>query len=132
MCTRSWYMLWRCPKLPDIGTRLLTQNHRFKLPRDPVSCLFGVLEEESFTPHAHTMVLRLIYTARKLIARYWFAPRVPTRGQCIEQVNNMLIRKKLTYQQSNIFEEHFYMWQPWLDVPGLAPHQLVRDRILQG
>lgn len=67
----------------------------------PIVCLLGALKE-SLTLQGHAVVLRLFYLARKLIAHYWISLQVPTKRQWVEQVNNMLICKKLTYQHRNV------------------------------
>lgn len=94
-------------------------------------CLLGALEIPSLTPSSHIAVLRLLFIARKAIARHWITPRIPSGRQWLEQVNRLLIREKLTYQHRNVLKKFYTMWQPWLDTPGLGPTQLVMDRLLQ-
>lgn len=128
------HMIWRCPKLFRYWKEVLdmiSQVYMFNIPREPVVCLLGALDEEALTPSAHTAVLRLLYIARKLIAQLWITPRVPTGKQWVEQVNKLLIREKLTYQHRKAPRKFYSLWQAWLDVPGLAPHQLIKDRLLQ-
>lgn len=115
--------LWRCLKLNRYWNEIIdtiSQVYIFKLPRDP-PCLFvgrpgGGLYHSTCTYRGLTFI---IY-AWKLIACYCIAPRVPTRRQWVEQVNNMFIRKKLTYQRRNVPLKFYFMLQPWLDVPNLA------------
>lgn len=90
------------------------------------------MNEETLDPSAYTAILRLLYVARKLMAQLWIMSRVPTRVQRVEGVNKLLIREKLTYQHRNVPHKFYSMWQVWLDVPGLAPHQLIQDRLLKG
>lgn len=95
------HMIWRCPKLVSYWTEVLdtiSQVYMFRIPRTPLVCLLGALGKESLTPQAHTAILRLLYTARKLIAQYWIVSRVPTRRQWVERVNDMVIHEKLTCQ----------------------------------
>lgn len=128
-------MFWRCPKLFRYWSEILgliSQVFNFTIPKDLTVCLLGALDEETLTPSAHTAIIRLLYVARKLIARYWITSRVPTRQQWIDQVNKMLIREKLTYQHRKVPRKFYTLWQDWLDIPGLAPHQLVKYRLLEG
>lgn len=75
---------------PTIGTRLLTLHHRCRCLNSRGILLSAGSSRRNLTPHAHIAIICLLYIACKLIARYWIAPRVPTRGQWLEQVNNML------------------------------------------
>lgn len=129
------HMLWKCPKLFHYWKEvldLISQVYMTAIPRDPVMCLLGALDEETLTPSAHTAILRLLYVARKLIAQLWIIPRVPTRGKWVDNINKLLIREKFTYQHRNIPRKFCSLWKSWLDVLGLAPHQLIKDRLLQG
>lgn len=126
------HMLWKCPKLFCHWKEVLdviSQVYMITIPQNPVVCLLVAPDEETLTPSAHTAVLYLLYVARKLIAQFWIVPRVPTRRQWVEQVNKLLIREKLTYQHRNAPRKFYAMWQAWLDVPELAQHQLIKDRL---
>lgn len=127
------HMLWKCPKLFRYWQYVLTtiaHVYQFPLPQDPVVCLLGALEIPSLSPGSHIAILRLIFIARKAIARLWITLRVPTGRQWVEQVNRLLIRE-LTYQHRNVLKKSYTMWQPWLDTTGLGPNQLVIDNLLQ-
>ena len=129
------HMMWKCPKLFRYWKFVLdTIAQVFQIPvlTDPMVCLLGALELPDLSPNGHTAVLRLLYLARKEIAKLWITPRVPTGAQWVKQANSILIREKLTYQHRGALKKFYSMWQPWLDVPGLGPLQLVRDRLLQG
>lgn len=129
------HMLWKCPKLFRYWKEVLdviSQVYTITVPRNPVVSLLSALDEETLTPSTHMAILRLLYVVRKLIEQFWIIPRVPTRRQWVERVNRLLIREKLTYQHRNAPLKFFAMWQAWLDVPGLALHQLIKDRLLQG
>lgn len=70
------HMLWRCPKLfPILYGGYFPNLTGIQLP---VVCQFVAPEEDLLTPNACVAILRLLYVARKLIARYWISPRVPT------------------------------------------------------
>ena len=128
-------MMWKCHKLFrywKFVINTISQAYGFPVPHDPVVCLLGALEVPSLYPNGHTAVIRLLYVARKAIARYWITSRVPTEGQWVEMVNSLLIREKITYQHRNALKKLYSLWQPWLDVPGLGPTQLIMDRLLQG
>ena len=129
------HMMWKCPKIFRYWNFVLTtisQTYQIPIPQDPVVCLLGALEIPSLSPNGHTAIIRLLYIARTAIARLWISSRVPTDRQWIEDVNRLLIKEKLTYQHRNALRKFYSMWQPWLDVPGLGPPQLITDRLLQG
>lgn len=102
------------------------------LTRDPKLGLLGMLDEEQYTPHVHTAILRLLFLARKLIARKWLSPVPPTHAEWIREVNDTLVRENLTFQHRGAPQKCNSIWEPWLNTPGLAPLQLVQNRILGG
>lgn len=127
------HMMWKCPKLfrywtDVIGT--ISSTFGIRLPRDPVICLLGALDEDSVTPSTQTAVIRALYAARKLIAQYWITSRVPTAKQWVSRINALLVWERLTYVHRKVPNKFYSMWQPWLDNPSIAPHQLVRDRLV--
>lgn len=75
------------------------------------------------------MLTRLMYLARKLIAKYWMAPAVPTGKQWISYVNSLLPRERLTYSRRREKGKFDSIWQSWLGDVDLAPHQLVVERL---
>lgn len=128
------HLLWRCPKLFRYWrsvTNTISSVYQATVSLYPVTCLLGAVDEEFFTPPTNMAVLRLLYIARKQIAHLWLSPHIPTTKQWIEQVNNALIKEKLTYQHRNLVNQFYKIWQPWLNTPGLVPPQLVLDRLLQ-
>lgn len=82
-------------------------------------------------PPINIAVLRLLYTAHKLVARSWLSPHVPTRKLWVKQVNYLLVREQLTYKHRNASRKFHSIWQAWLETLGLAPPQLVLHRLLQ-
>lgn len=96
-----------------------------------MTCLLGAVDEELFMPPTNLAGLRLLYIACKQIARLWLPSHVATTEQWIEQVNAIFIKEKLTYQHRKAANTFYKLWQPWLNTPGLAPSQLVRERLLQ-
>lgn len=98
---------------------------------DPLVCILGTIKEEMYPAPFHITIIRLLYVARKQIARLWLSPHSLTVKQWINQVNSLLMREKLTYQHRRAHRKFYFVWQPWLDTPGLAPSQFILDRLLQ-
>lgn len=129
------HMIWKCPKLFRYWKEVLdtiSEVYMIPLERTPVVCVLGGIDEELAPPPTCIALIRLLYIAKKLIAQWWITPRVPTRVQWIDSVNRLLIREKITYQRRKAPQKFLSIWQAWLDVPGLAPHQLIKDKLLLG
>lgn len=129
------HMIWKCPKLFRYWREVLdtiSEVYMIPLSKKSISLFVGGIDDELVPAPTRIVILRLLYVARKLIAQWWITPRVPTRGQWIDSVNKLLIREKLAYQHRKVPQKFSSIWQPWLDVPGLAPHQLIKDRLLLG
>lgn len=128
------HLMWRCPKLHcywgDV-TDTISSVFQIRVPLDPLICILGAIDEEIYPPPNNIAIIRLLYLARKLVARFWLSVNVPTKKQWIEQVNYILIREHLTYQHRNASRKFNSIWQPWLNSPGLAPPQLIMHRIFQ-
>lgn len=71
------------------------------IPLGLVIFLLGAVDEELFTPPIMIAVLRLLYIARKQIARFWISPHSLSVNHWILHVNTNLIQEKLTYQYRN-------------------------------
>lgn len=98
------HLMWRCPKLhrywEEVSRRIsgLAQIH---IPLNPTVYFLGAIEAEMFPGGKYLMITRLMYLARKLIARYWMTPTVPTGKQWISYVNSLLPRERLAYNRRN-------------------------------
>ena len=66
---------------------------------DPYIYLLGAIDPVEYTKGKYYMVTRLLYLARKHIARYWMASGVPTGKQWIAYVNSLLGREHLAYKR---------------------------------
>ena len=105
--------------------------YQVRVPLDPIVCILGAVDEEVYPPPINIAVIRLLYLARKQIARFWLSPHVPTKKQWIDQVNLIIVREHYTYQHRNASKKFNSIWQPWLETPGLAPPRLIMTRLLQ-
>lgn len=79
------HMLWKWPKLVRYWNRviaIINLIYQVQLTVDPLVCLLGGLED-SYSLPIHIALIRLLYLARKLIARYWLSNWVPTSKQWI-------------------------------------------------
>lgn len=61
-------------------------------------CLLGANDYEIYPKGIYTMVTRLLYLARKLIAQFLLAATVPTKAQWIAYVNSLLPIEQLAYR----------------------------------
>lgn len=60
------HMFWKCPKLFWYWSEILeiiSQVFTFTIPKSPIVCLSGALDEESLTPSTHTAIIQLLYVA---------------------------------------------------------------------
>lgn len=127
-------MLWRCPKLVRYWNSVITiinTVYQVQLPLDPLICLLGSLDEELYSHPVYIALIRLLYLARKLIVRYWLSTQTPTSKQWIQAVNNIPFRERNTYYHRKSPEKFEKIWLSWLGAPGVAPSQLVLNRLLQ-
>lgn len=126
-------MLWRYPKLSRYWAEVIQSASRLAqvpVPSTPLVCLLGAIDVQMYQKGMYVMITRLLDLARKLIARHWMAPTVPTGKQWISYVNSLL-REQLAYRRRNVVSKFDSIWQPWLDGHNLAPPQLVMDRLLR-
>ena len=100
------------------------------LPQDPRACLLGALEEYEWEETDREAIHRVLFQARKLIMVHWRAEAPPTRAEWITNIGTMLRMEKLVYQHRGNAHKFERLWAKWLDVPGLAPVDLVMDRLL--
>lgn len=94
------HMLSRCPKLVRYWNRIVNKINKIyqvQLVVDPLMCLLGRLTEELYPLSVYITLTRLLYLARKLIARLCLSAQVPTEVQWIQMVNNVLTRERNTY-----------------------------------
>lgn len=127
------HLLWRCPKLHWYWAEVsqcISRLAQVTVPLNPLAYLLGAIDEEMYLRGMYYMITRLLYLARKFIARYWMASTVLTRKQWITYVNSFLLREWLAYSCRKAARKFDLIWQPWLDDPNLAPPQLVMDRLL--
>lgn len=103
---------------------------KISLPMDPRFCILNDIETVVQDKHCVTAVTRCLFAARKLVAQRWMASTAPTLVLWIAAVNRVLKLEKYTYQHRGVYAKFEKLWAPWLDVPGLAPLELVRDRLL--
>lgn len=62
---------------------------------------------------------------------YWKSEALPTVGEWIKSIGNMLRMDSFIYHHRGWTLKYEKLWAPWLDVPGLAPVQLIVDRLLR-
>ena len=126
------HMLWRCPKLQCYWAAVVATINsiwNLQLPIDPKLCLLGWLDEGRYGSHTSTAILRVLFLARKLIARKWLSVAAPTHIEWITSVNDSLVREQLAYKHRGSPGKFENIWDPWLGTQGLAPSRLVQSRI---
>lgn len=124
------HMLWKCLKLVRYWEEVvITINciDQVQLQLNLITCILGGLLEEFYLPSTYIALVRLRYLARKMIARYWLSPQVPTSHQWVQQVNKILNHKKNTYQHRNAAQKFSKNWRKWLETLGVPPPPLTTD-----
>lgn len=111
---------------------VINQAFQVSLQNYPLTCILGFLDEELFIPHAQTVLSRLLYLAHKFILLNWIAPLPPTLKEWHIQVNTTLLRERHILKSRGTPFKFNKLWDPWLQVMGLAPIALVSLQILQG
>ena len=127
------HLLWRCPKLHPYWKGVVdTINRVFQvlLPTDPKRCLLLILEELEWEEGTKVAVIRSLFLARKLIMSHWIAEEPPSLKEWINIMGEMLRKEKVIYQHRGCSLKFEKLWGRWLDVPGMAPVDLVTGRLL--
>lgn len=127
------HMLWKCPKLMRYWLVVIGSINRIwnlTLAVGAKLCLLGWLDEELYTPH--TAILRVLFIAGKLIARKCLSALPPTYVEWVTGIYETLLREQLTYKHKGNLTKLENIWDAWLEDLGLAPLQLVQNRILGG
>lgn len=127
------HTLWRWPKLTRYWAEVVAAVNRIwnlSLKIDPKLCLLGWLDEELYT--SHFAITGVLFIARKLIAQKWLSNIPPLHKEWVAANNEVLLREELTYTHRGSPIKFERIWDTWLDIPGLAPLQLVQNRILGG
>ena len=68
--------------------------------------------------------------ARKLIMLHWISEMPPTVREWITALGNTLRMEKVIYQHRGCSRKFERLWDLWLGTPGLAPNDLIMDRLL--
>lgn len=74
------HLMWHYPKLFrywNYVTEAIATVYKVKVPLDPIICLLGAVDEEIYIPPVNIAVLRLLYIARKQVARFWLSLHTP-------------------------------------------------------
>ena len=126
-------MLWLCPKLHIYWagvTDTLNTVFQVLIPLDPKQCLLNLLDELEWEPLTREAITRALFMARKLIMRHWISEEPPTVREWITALGSTLRMEKVIYQHRGCSGKFERLWDSWLGTPGLAPDDLVMDRIL--
>ena len=127
------HLMWRCPKLHLYWSGVLdtlTTVFSATISRDPKVCVLGVLDDIQLEDNPRQAIGRALFQARKLILHHWKASEPPKISEWITQMGAMLRMEKYIYQHRGRRGKFDLLWAPWLDTPGLAPLELVLERIL--
>lgn len=98
------HLNWCCPKRQRYWVEILQRINKqvqVPVPLSPLVCLLGAIDAEMYPKEMYLMITRLLYLARKLIARHWVASTVPTEKQWITYVNSPMLGEQLPYRRSN-------------------------------
>lgn len=97
------------------------------IPADPKHCLMGILEILPIEDIPKQAIAIALFQARKMILRHWKSMEHPTLQEWITQMRVTIRLQKLICQNRGKSSKFDKLWAPWLDIPGLAPVDLVYD-----
>lgn len=122
-----------CPKLQFYWTGIIhTINSTFQIaiPLDSKPCLLSILD--GFIPDVHfrEAVSRALFQARKLLLQHWISQSPPTIEMWLANMRIPLQYERLIYQSRGNTNWFSKIWGCWLASPGLAPLDLVLNRLL--
>lgn len=100
------------------------------IPQDPRQCVLGILEHTVQDKYLREAAARDLFQARLLILRHWIAREPPTSRMWLEQLGNTLRMEKCIYQHRGSSTKFSRVWGVWLSSPGMAPTDLILDRLL--
>lgn len=136
-CTRNRgyliHLLWRSPKRHLYWRGVLVTINwafQFDVPLDPKQCILGILEDHITEENPKQAITRALFQTRKLIFRHWKATEPPTLNEWVTQMGVTLRLEKYIFQLRGHPGKFNLVWSPWLNTPGLAPVDLILDRIL--
>lgn len=136
-CTRNHgdliHLLWRCRKLHLYWRGVVaTINRAFQVgvPLDPKQCILGILDEHITEENPKQAITRALFGARKLILSHWKATEPPTLKEWVTQMRVTLRLEKYIFQHRGCPGKFDPVWSSWLNTAGLAPVDLIQDRIL--
>ena len=113
---------------------LETINRVFQvhLAGHPKLCLLGIIDDVPEEEASRLAIARALFQARKLILRHWKStePLPPTMREWLNQMGDTIRLEKSIYQHRGSVKKFNKFWAPWLDVPGLAPVDLIMERLL--
>lgn len=112
------HIFWHCPKVQQYWSEVLNLTNRVALPTLPQVmdvCLLGLIETLVPTIAKHTMIVLLLFYARKNIAMQWKKPTSPSLVQWKRLVNDNLPLYKDTYANRGCPLKFDKVWRTWLD-----------------
>lgn len=100
------------------------------MPTDPKHCLLNVIDELGWEESTRVAITRVMFMARKLIMTHWISEEPPAHKEWINAIGELLQKEKIIYQHRGCPQKFEKIWGLWLNVPGLAPVDLVVGRLL--
>ncbi|CAJ0949822.1 unnamed protein product [Ranitomeya imitator] len=112
------HMLWQCPRLSSFWVVVLNKvglAYSCTVPRDPLVCVLGYVEEIITDKLYKMFIARLLFIARKLIAKFWIREEPPTRRDFMKQVDHIIALERSIYARRNKMDLFDRLWNPWLE-----------------
>ncbi|XP_069605738.1 uncharacterized protein [Ranitomeya imitator] len=112
-----FHMMWTCPRLAAFWVVVLSRMegaYGCKVPREPVVCLLGCVDEIGVDNNLKIAIARLLYMARKVIARNWIREEPPSRGEFLQYVKQGLTLEKGIYKKRGKIETFNKLWSSWI------------------
>lgn len=110
------HLLWSCPKIQGLWTQVVTflhDNMGSPVALDPKQCLLGLFADTT-DKYTKTFLHKMLFSARKVIARNWMRPLPPRFAEWKVEINNTLPYKKFIYANRGCPAKYNKIWDHWL------------------
>lgn len=126
------HMFWNCPKLVRYWEKVLDHiNVVFSISIDatPLTCVLGHVEDLSSTPEIKLAIARVLYMARKVIARHWLDSQPPTFVEFVNKVQWLISLEKGIYLKRDMTAKFEKIWTDWMAYSGPSGTHRTRHRV---
>lgn len=98
----------------------INEAYNTNIEMEPKTCLLGYVNEELYPWDKLIPIGRLLFIARKIIARKWMSSNRPVFEEWHSQVNATILMEQQVYKNRGRIDILAKLWGPWVTAPGLA------------